>query len=154
MCNAELCRAYRLRNVEKLRQFDKDRYHNDLERKTTTLARVAKSRLENPEQRREWDRRYYEKNKAKFLDHWHQRKARIANAGRVEKIDRDYIISRDGGRCHICGKKPPRSEIELDHLVPIAKGGTHTADNLSVACRHCNRSRNAGRLPAQLLLVG
>lgn len=118
------------------------------------MAGTQRRREENPDQRREWDKRYYERNKDKFLDHWHIRKARIQGAERVEKIDREYIIARDSGICHLCGKKPPRHLIELDHLVPLSKGGNHTADNLRVSCRRCNRVRNDGRLPAQLLLVG
>lgn len=118
------------------------------------MAGVKRRRAENPEQRTPWDRRYYALNKDKFRDWDERRRARERGAERVEKIDREYIIARDSGICHLCGKKPPRHLIELDHLVPLSKGGNHTADNLRVSCRRCNRVRNDGRLPAQLLLVG
>lgn len=72
----------------------------------------------------------------------------------AEKIDRAAIFARDGYCCHICGKHVPRSERTLDHLVPLSKGGTHRADNVRLAHHRCNSARGAGRLPAQLLLVG
>ena len=82
------------------------------------------------------------------------RRARKAGSPRVEKIDRAYVYERDGGKCHLCRKKAPRSRFHLDHLVPLSKGGTHTHDNLAVAHARCNISRHSGRLPAQLRLVG
>ncbi len=153
-CNAVACRAYRARNLERLQQYDRDRYHDDPARKADTIARTKRYREADPEKRKPSDRRYYEANKDRWLDYWHRRKARMANAEEIEKIDRGYIISRDRGICHLCGKQVPPDLIELDHLVPISKGGNHTKDNLRVSCRHCNRVRNHGRLPAQLLIFG
>lgn len=82
---------------------------------------------------------------------------RAYSAGhREEKAasDRAYVYERDGGTCHLCRKKAPRHGFHLDHLVPLSKGGAHTCDNLAVAHASCNARRGAGRLPAQLLLVG
>lgn len=41
--------------------------------------------------------------------------------------------------CAYCGE--PATEI--DHLVPVAKGGTDHLDNLVSACRSCNRSKGS-----------
>jgi 5-methylcytosine-specific restriction endonuclease McrA len=71
--------------------------------------------------------------------------------GRRREIERAYIIERDGSRCHICGKKCKPNEIHLDHLVPLADGGTHAPENIAVACASCNLSRGA-RGAAQLRL--
>lgn len=82
-----------------------------------------------------------------------RRRARI-KGGEWEKINRAAIIARDNSRCHLCGRKCKPHEIELDHLIPVSKGGPHIAANLAVAHASCNRARRDGRLPAQLLLVG
>lgn len=119
--------------------------------------RYAKSRLRYREAHRSeavaaaraWARR----NPEKALENTNRRRARLANAPAIEMIDRNYIIDRDGCRCHICGKKVRRSQVTLDHLVPLSRGGGHTALNLRVAHLSCNSRRGAGRLPAQLLLV-
>ncbi len=42
--------------------------------------------------------------------------------------------------CCYCGSQ---SYLTLDHLIPQFKGGKHSADNLVVACRSCNSSKNA-----------
>lgn len=81
------------------------------------------------------------------------RKASWKIGSRQERVSRAYIIERDGGRCHACGKKCRDDEIHLDHLVPLARGGTHAPENLAVACARCNLSRGA-RGEAQLLLLG
>lgn len=61
--------------------------------------------------------------------------------GRRREIERAEIIERDGGRCHVCGKQCRPDEIHLDHVVPLARGGTHHPDNLAVACVTCNLRR-------------
>lgn len=83
-----------------------------------------------------------------------RRSARIKGAERIEKVDRAVVFKRDGGRCHICGRRCAPGAFELDHLIPLSRGGSHTYENVAVSHAHCNRSRGAGRLPAQLRLVG
>lgn len=55
------------------------------------------------------------------------------------------------GFCHYCDQKFPASELTLDHLVPLARGGRSTRGNLVVACRHCNQQKKY-LTPAELLL--
>lgn len=74
--------------------------------------------------------------------------------GRRRDIERAYIIARDQSRCHICGKKCRRDEITLDHLIPLAKGGTHAPENLRVAHLSCNFSKGARAANDQLMLIG
>jgi hypothetical protein len=66
------------------------------------------------------------------------------------------LALRDGWACHLCGTKALGSEVPdlhplratVDHLVPIAKQGTHTWDNVALAHRRCNLSRGATDLAA------
>ncbi len=53
------------------------------------------------------------------------------------------VIERDGLRCHLCGGDVPRSDIHVDHVVPLARGGRSTLDNLSVAHSRCNLVKGA-----------
>jgi len=52
------------------------------------------------------------------------------------------------GRCHYCGGTFPPSELTMDHLVPVVRGGTSTRGNLVPACRECN-SRKKYLLPLE-----
>ena len=55
------------------------------------------------------------------------------------------------GVCHYCGKKFPESELTLDHIVPVARGGRSTRGNLVIACRACNQAKKF-LTPAEMLL--
>ncbi len=43
------------------------------------------------------------------------------------------------GRCTYCLEYPER--LEMDHVIPLSRGGNHTADNIVPACRSCNSSK-------------
>lgn len=58
-------------------------------------------------------------------------------------VDRQAIIDRDQSRCYLCGKVCLPHQIHLDHIVPLARGGAHRADNLAVACAQCNIMKGA-----------
>jgi 5-methylcytosine-specific restriction endonuclease McrA len=45
------------------------------------------------------------------------------------------------GICHYCEKKFPPTDITMDHLVPLARGGTSTKGNVVPACRSCNQNK-------------
>lgn len=132
-------KAYREAHRDQLAVYDRVYHEANLEERAYHRAYNKKWRKANPE-----------------LVYAYQAKRRALKmcAPRVEKIDRAYVYERDGGKCHLCGKKAPRSRFHLDHLVPLSRGGSHTHDNLSVAHPYCNASRGTGRLPAQLRLVG
>ena len=38
---------------------------------------------------------------------------------------------------------PPGKGWDIDHVIPLARGGQHTIDNVKVACAHCNTSKRA-----------
>ncbi len=57
---------------------------------------------------------------------------------------RQKILQRDGYICQKCGNstdKEPNLLLEIDHVIPISKGGLTTEENLQVLCWKCNRSK-------------
>ncbi len=52
---------------------------------------------------------------------------------------RDRIFKRDDYTCKYCGERGKK--LECDHVVPVARGGSHEEDNLVTACFKCNRSK-------------
>jgi 5-methylcytosine-specific restriction endonuclease McrA len=54
------------------------------------------------------------------------------------KFSRGNIYLRDHNRCQYCGRKFPSSELSLDHVIPISRGGKSTWDNVVCACLPCN----------------
>jgi hypothetical protein len=55
----------------------------------------------------------------------------------------DYLMIaiKSDQRCEICKKQPPEVKLEIDHILPVSKGGTNTPLNLRFLCQHHNRSR-------------
>lgn len=52
------------------------------------------------------------------------------------------ILHRDGFKCRYCGRGAGDVEIEIDHVHPVAKGGTNEPDNLVSACFDCNSGKS------------
>jgi hypothetical protein len=63
---------------------------------------------------------------------------RAIRRGADPKATRAAIMQRDGYRCTYCGAT---RDLELDHFIPQARGGSHSARNLVVACRRCNAAK-------------
>ncbi len=68
-----------------------------------------------------------------------RRRARKYGNGPVERIDRFGLWKRDRGLCGICGRAIPRDESSIDHIIPLARGGTHTWNNVQLAHLRCNQ---------------
>lgn len=62
------------------------------------------------------------------------------------RFSRLNIYARDNNQCQYCGQRFPRSELNLDHVVPRSKGGLTTWDNVVCSCIPCNL-RKGGRTP-------
>ena len=45
------------------------------------------------------------------------------------------------GKCHYCGGRFKPSELTMDHIVPVARGGKSTRGNVVAACLECNRKK-------------
>jgi 5-methylcytosine-specific restriction protein A len=43
-----------------------------------------------------------------------------------------------GGLCHYCGKSFNPSDLTLDHIVPLVRGGRSSRGNCVPACKECN----------------
>ena len=75
-------------------------------------------------------------------------------------ITREGVIARVGRRCHLC-KKLARLDVnhlhpfaaEVDHLIPISKGGKHVWDNVAIAHRDCNMKKSNKAAGDQLRLL-
>jgi len=67
---------------------------------------------------------------------------------RIQTLSRKNILIRDGHICQYCGEKFLSSDLELEHVIPRARCGLSTWENLVAACRDCN-ARKADRTPAE-----
>jgi 5-methylcytosine-specific restriction endonuclease McrA len=127
-CNAADARNRRAQNPEKHRASVKKSTEKHYLKK---LERNRQYRLNNPEKILDWKTKDRQRNKARIL---------ADNAGRRAKLKinltpeikqmyamRDFMQAMSLGDC-----------FHVDHIVPLSKGGLHTANNLQVIPAICN----------------
>jgi hypothetical protein len=56
----------------------------------------------------------------------------------LSDVTRAAVMVRDGARCRRCGGA---RNLEIDHIVPVSKGGASEEFNLQTLCRRCNRRK-------------
>jgi 5-methylcytosine-specific restriction enzyme A len=59
----------------------------------------------------------------------------------IPGVLRHEVFHRDGYRCLECGATNHETSLEVDHIIPVAQGGTDELDNLQTLCRTCNQAK-------------
>ena len=67
----------------------------------------------------------------------------------ISKSVRFSIFSRDGFTCKYCGRQSDEVKLVIDHIDPVANGGTNDETNLITSCESCNQGKAAKLLPDQ-----
>lgn len=65
----------------------------------------------------------------------------MAERIKLQKKTRFEVFKRDSFTCQYCGRSSPSVILEVDHIVPVAEGGTNDLMNLITSCRDCNRGK-------------
>lgn len=69
----------------------------------------------------------------------------------VTKRTRYEVLRRDNHTCRYCGSKAPDVPLRIDHVTPVALGGTDNPDNLVTACQDCNAGKASTNPGAELV---
>lgn len=173
MRDPEATRAYEREKARRLYRADPDKFrarHRQwyAENRAHCVEYATQWARDNPEKHKANERAYGRRHSARIVqrvkawqtanpdrmrDHRRRTKALRRGAGEARTFDRNLIWERDGGRCHICGKRCAPDAWHLDHLIPLSRGGAHTPENVAVSHPTCNvRRHNTG--PAQLRMWG
>lgn len=67
----------------------------------------------------------------------------------VTKRTRFEVLKRDNYTCRYC--RSADGELTIDHVVPVALGGTDRPDNLVAACKDCNAGKSSSAPDAELV---
>lgn len=57
---------------------------------------------------------------------------------------REYLLEKWGRKCAYCNAE--NVPLQIEHIVPRARGGSNRVSNLTLACRECNQSKGASLL--------
>ena len=63
-----------------------------------------------------------------------------AQRGSIPDDLKQFVWTRDGGQCRSCGTT---TELQFDHVIPVALGGASSDENLQILCGPCNRRKGA-----------
>jgi 5-methylcytosine-specific restriction endonuclease McrA len=88
-----------------------------------------------------WDRQRRQQSRLGRLRKLRDREAALAGRAR-ERIPEDVRVSvwvRDDGRCARCGAE---DDLQFDHVIPVARGGGNSFENVQVLCGDCNRLKS------------
>lgn len=123
--------------------------------KRATLSPEAKARVSaRPSSQRDWQRarkaRWIAGNKQRYLATarvctQRRRARRVAAPGNHTAADIAAQYTSQRGMCWWCGAKL-EGVYQVDHLVPLSRGGGNDPSNLVCACASCNQSKS-NKLP-------
>jgi len=115
-------RAYYAANRDRQRQVMRDWYRENRDRHR---ALTLKWRAANPDRKRDMEQ------------------SRRARAGGyfTEHVDRLELLDRHDGLCGICGDAVDPGNFDVDHVIPIGRGGEHSYANTQPAHKRCNQSK-------------
>jgi 5-methylcytosine-specific restriction endonuclease McrA len=135
----EYQRAYRSKHKDRLAQQRAQHYRDTIdqhrERKRRYVERIGKQGLQLQRQRA------YLRNPERFKQNRRNREARLRGpAGKHTAADVAALCKRQKYRCAHC-RVSVRRYFHVDHIIPIAKGGTNWPTNLQILCERCNSQK-------------
>lgn len=161
MCKNHYQRVYAAKNADRIKAQQAE-YRSRPENRAKAIETAREWRKANPERAREAGKRWARENADRVREY--KREYRAANRDAIRALNNRRkamhraveindltsdewveIIAAHDGRCVYCGEKPER--ITMDHVVPISKGGNHTASNVVPACGPCNSAKSANEPP-------
>src|ERR1044071_9997283 len=122
------------RNAERLRERARQSYRKHAEKRKQAVRRYKQNC--SPEQRAKL---------RQSASECEIRRRAQKFATEVAPVKRADILKRDGAICYFCHEAldlSKKGSVTLEHLTPLSRGGTHTPDNLRIACRSCNSRKH------------
>lgn len=144
---------WRKANPERIKELSAENYKNNRERIIKNVTKwqndnperrrinKAKSQRNNPENMYARSARWRKKHPETCRIICRNRQARKVNApGNGWTMAEEAQLKKDYGyRCAYCATKTEKPE--MDHVIPLAGGGSHNIDNIVPACKSCNSSK-------------
>jgi len=132
-------KAWRERNPDKVAG-QRSRYRKKHPEKKILIAAWHKA---NPNKIKKIMRKYYDNNYEKVYARCRTRQANVRGAaGKFCDKDIKIILERQKYKCAEC-KTSIKDYYEVDHVMPIALGGSNWPKNLQCLCRKCNNRKRA-----------
>jgi 5-methylcytosine-specific restriction endonuclease McrA len=130
-------KRYEDTNRDRIRAGNRERTRRWRERNPEAALEKSREGSRQLRQRKpDYFRQWYQRNRESEIARVQQRRA-VINGG---EADREFITALLAQPCAYCGAT---SNITVDHIVPLIRGGKHEPANLAPACATCNLSKGA-----------
>lgn len=151
-CNrAYLKEYYKLKRdvmIERAEKWNKDNPDKATQHSRSSYKRHRKRRLEAGKKYREENKdrmaklkkEWRKKNPIRFKGYAHKRRQAIKAPLSGDDLERLFDLYPF---CLACGAE---KDLEIDHVLPLSRGGTNEFENLQVLCGRCNRSKGQGAI--------
>lgn len=124
---------------DKSKEQKRNRYHKDIE-KSRMYARLWRhnNKLKFREQKKSNYRKNTEKSRESFREN---NRIHYLTRGLIQEVYERNIRENGVLTCYLCGKPIAFGADNLEHKIPICRGGTHTLDNMDITHALCNLSK-------------
>lgn len=116
---------------------------SDAERRDHATENMRRWRERNPERARELSNRQYESNKVRVRHRVRERRLKLKISGDHTAQDILDLWESQKRKCVFCLKGIQWGKFEVDHHVPLSRGGSNDRSNLRLLHPRCNRSKGA-----------
>jgi 5-methylcytosine-specific restriction endonuclease McrA len=141
---AKQAKEWAKKNRTHLKEYRKA-YYSQHKARLSAAGRVRYAKI-SPEERNKKALAWRKKNRLRVYGYTVKRRALKKAAAINLKGILDFVTSVKShayATCYYCGVQTSTKGIHFDHIVPLTKGGAHSADNLCVSCASCNHSKGA-----------
>lgn len=143
---AELCRNWQRNHRDYLNEYNKKYVDTRPEFKEKRKINSRNWRKKNPERHKDNNRKWRSANKERISANNENYRAVKRNAnGKYSAADIQKQFQIQKHHCYYCDK-PIRRKYHVDHVIPLIRGGSNSADNLVCACPRCNLSKGSKTL--------
>lgn len=147
------CKACTKAGIDKDRRSEYEAVYREknLERRRK-LARESSAR--NKEHHKEVRKKYLQTDAGKSMYRKQtQKRYALRKSAYVEDVNPIDVFNSQDGVCYLCLKKFEFKDMELDHVMPLSRGGKHEKSNCKMACAKCNRSKGSRTLEEMIYLL-
>lgn len=107
------------------------------------LSYIQEYRRRNPGKQSAWNNKWRERNpeKSRAIRSKAQRKRHKAIQGDYTFEEWKALKLKYKNRCPGCRRYEPEIKLTVDHIMPIARGGTNNIENIQPLCLSCNSKK-------------
>lgn len=126
------------RPITKKRTYSKEvNKKSYLKHKHKRLIEFKDYYLNNKEKIKKKQKEYRQQNK-EFINLRNRKRKKMISGKNISSKDLIKLKKDSGNICKYCGSS---INLQIDHYIPLSKGGKHEISNLVIACRSCNCSK-------------